>query len=182
MEIIHRIQMETTKSGVAKVQRCSGGLELTRQNHGYDSPIQWYTPNSPSSHGAVHGKQASSSPCPICPWGWFEHGPPQKQVHVYQLNWRLCAWLIDSTYVRYHWAIIIGPKKENDRSCGIQLHVKELPMSLWWMQYYSHCHQHHDAPYPHHHCDDSGHGAYPWDPPCSSHHTRNQAFGSLLGN
>ena len=30
MEIIHRILMETTKSGVVEVWRYSGGLELTR--------------------------------------------------------------------------------------------------------------------------------------------------------
>ena len=30
MEIIHRILMETTKSGVAEVWRCPGGPELTR--------------------------------------------------------------------------------------------------------------------------------------------------------
>ena len=28
--IIHRRLMETTKSGVAEMQRCPGGLELTR--------------------------------------------------------------------------------------------------------------------------------------------------------
>ena len=30
MEIIHRILMETTKSGVAEVRRYPGGLELTQ--------------------------------------------------------------------------------------------------------------------------------------------------------
>ena len=30
MEIIHRIVMETTKSRVAEMRRCPGGLELTQ--------------------------------------------------------------------------------------------------------------------------------------------------------
>ena len=30
MEIIHRIVMETTKSKVAEMRRCPGGLELTQ--------------------------------------------------------------------------------------------------------------------------------------------------------
>ena len=33
--------------------------------------------------------------------------------------------LISSTLTRYHWALIIGPKEENEKSQGTQLHVQD---------------------------------------------------------
>ena len=33
--------------------------------------------------------------------------------------------LISSTWTRYHWALIIGPKEENEKSRGTQLHVQD---------------------------------------------------------
>lgn len=33
---------------------------------------------------------------------------------------------------RYHWALIIGPKDENDKSRGFRLHVKNAPFSSSW--------------------------------------------------